>query len=160
LRHLVGNPRLGVKIPGTVSRWHGRTPFITLGLIGRGRVRYHLQFFVIHPRHLAAAVMVHQPVMGQAIEPGLEKGLDPVCAPDPDQIRPDVLKQFLGDGGVAATLEQIAIEGAAMAVVKGGEGLGVAIPIAQHQLFVRGFGHDGYLKQRRVIATWRLGSFD
>jgi hypothetical protein len=93
--------------------------------------------------------------MGQAKEPGPETGLHPIGAAGLDQVGPDILEQLLGNGRVATAMEQIAIKGAAMALVKDREGLPVAIAVAQHQVFVSGFGHGGYPRQKKVILSWR-----
>src|SRR6185312_12534773 len=88
----------------------------------------------------AGAMMVDQPVMRERVQPGREFGAGLVTGAHADQIHPYVLEKLLGDAGVAALTQQIAIDATLVAGVEGIECRGVAGRIGEHQVLVAGIG--------------------
>ena len=88
----------------------------------------------------AGAMVVDQAVVGERVQPGREFGAGLVGSAHADQIHPHVLEKLLGDAGVAALAQQIAIDAALVPRIDRVERRGIAGGIGEHQVFVAGVG--------------------
>lgn len=64
-------------------------------------------------------VVIKQPVVGNAKNPGRESGQRLVVGPGVDDLDPDVLIELFGNGRVAALVRQVAMQRATIATIKG-----------------------------------------
>ncbi len=95
------------------------------------------------------AVVVDQPVVGNAVEPGGELGAHLVIGAGVDHAQPDVLVELFGEAGVPALVGEVAIEPRAVAGVEHVEGCCLTVAIGEHQTFIgaKVFRHAPLRKQ-------------
>ena len=84
----------------------------------------------------ARAPVIDQAVVRERVQPGRELRGRHIARADANRIHPHILEQLVGDAGVAAVAQQIAIDAALVPRVQRVERGGVARAVGEHQLLV------------------------